>query len=287
MPGEAGAELRQIFEFLDDMLSVVDIGSNSIEGTPPYRPLAEAGLAHVTGFEPQSDTVVTGPGETHLPYAVGNGKSVTFRTCAYSGWSSTLKPDAQTLSVFTQYIAPAQVIGEQKMKTRRLDDISEIDRIDLLKIDIQGGEMAVFRHGEKKLSDAVFIHTEVAFMPLYEGQPSFGEVDMALRKQGFIPHTFHGFKRAIVPPFQINGDPWKTLNQLLDGDIVYVRDFRKLEALDARQVKALGLIAHTCYQSWDLTYFCLQHLVERGVMSPESLERYLALVNRLMAGTSS
>ncbi len=283
MQGEAGEELRRIFEFPDDILSVVDIGSNAIEGAPPYRRMAEAGLARVIGFEPQQDTVVIGPAETHLPYAVGNGKSVTFRTCAYSGWSSTLKPDASSLNLFRQYARSAQVTGEEKMKTRRLDDIAEIERIDMLKIDIQGGELAVFKHGEKKLSDAVFIHTEVAFMPLYEGQPSFGEIDVALRKQGFVAHSFYHIKRSIIHPFLLDGDPLKPLNQLMDGDIVYVRDFRNPAELDVRQIKAMGLIAHTCYDSWDLAYYCLDHLVTRGILQRESLELYLGVVNRILA----
>ncbi|MGE0284339.1 MAG: FkbM family methyltransferase [Rhizobiaceae bacterium] len=282
-PNAEGRELQDIFGLHGEALAVVDIGSNAIEGAPPYRPLVEWGLAHVTGFEPQSETVFERPGERHLPYAIGNGKSVTFRTCAHSGWSSTLKPDASTLAVFNQYAPGARVTGEERMKTRRLDDIAEIERIDMLKIDIQGGELAVFNHGKAKLADTVFVHTEVAFMPLYEGQPGFGEVDVALRKQGFVPHTFWEYKRAIVSPFRIGNDPWQPIHQVLDGDIVYVRDFRKLEDLDLRQVKAMGLIAHLCYKSWDLAYFCVQHLQSRGELPQGACERYLAVVNRVMA----
>jgi hypothetical protein len=73
------------------------------------------------------------------------------------------------------------------------------------------------------------------------------------------------------------------LNQLMDGDIVYVRDFRNLEGMDVRRIKAMGIIAHACYESWDLAYFCLEHLVGRGELPQESRALYLGVVNRILA----
>ena len=46
----------------------------------------------------------------------------------------------------------------------------------------------VFRGAEKHLSNAVFVHTEVSFVPLYEDQPTFGDLDQELRTRGFL-HT--------------------------------------------------------------------------------------------------
>ena len=36
-------------------LKVVDVGSSPIDGDPPYKPLHDAGVAHVVGFEPARD----------------------------------------------------------------------------------------------------------------------------------------------------------------------------------------------------------------------------------------
>ena len=60
----------------------------------------------------------------------------------------------------------------------------------MLKIDIQGSELSVFQNGQEKLAEAVAIQTEVSFITWYLDQPSFGEVDLELRGQGFIPHCF-------------------------------------------------------------------------------------------------
>lgn len=83
-----------------------------------------------------------------------------------------------------------EVIGATQINTRRLDDISGITRVDYLKIDIQGGELDVFRHAKRKLAEASVIQTEVSFVGLYENQPSFGEIDIELRRQGFIRIVF-------------------------------------------------------------------------------------------------
>ena len=60
-----------------------------------------------------------------------------------------------------------EVIGEEKIDTKRLDDISEIKDIDFLKIDVQGSELTIFMNGRKKLGNAVAIQTEISFVSLY------------------------------------------------------------------------------------------------------------------------
>ena len=81
-------------------------------------------------------------------------------------------------------------MGEVEVDTRTLDSISEIAQLDYLKIDVQGGELVIFRNGKARLGAAVAIQTEVSFMPLYQGQPVFGDIDLALRALGFVPHMF-------------------------------------------------------------------------------------------------
>ena len=44
----------------------------------------------------------------------------------------------------------------------QFDDISEIAKVGLLKIDVQGAELAVLKGGRKKLSEAVAVHSEVS-----------------------------------------------------------------------------------------------------------------------------
>jgi FkbM family methyltransferase len=164
---------------------VVDIGANPIDGAPPYRPLLDVQLCRITGFEPQAAALAElnlkkGANETYLPYAIGDGEEHTLNLCAYSGWTSTLVPSAAALEVFSFFKNNARVVARTPIQTQRLDDLAEVDDIDFLKIDIQGGELAVLVHGREKLRNAVVIQTELQFVDLYEGQPSFGQVDQEL-----------------------------------------------------------------------------------------------------------
>src|SRR5262249_30842799 len=148
-----------------------------------------------------------GTSETYFPYAVGDGEAHMLNLCAYSGWTSTFVPSAAALEVFAFFKDNARIVSQARVETRRLDDLAEVNDIDFLKIDIQGGELAVFMHGREKLKNAVVIQTELQFVNLYEGQPSFGEVDEELRAQGFIPHAFAALKKWPISPLQFGGDP--------------------------------------------------------------------------------
>jgi FkbM family methyltransferase len=266
------------------LTAVVDIGANPIDGDPPYKSMLQKRLCRVVGFEPQSEALASlnakkSECETYLPYVVGDGSEGNLRVCRAPGMTSLFRPDQRILRHFRGFAEWGQVVQEIPVLTRRLDDIAEVEAFDLLKIDVQGSELAVFRHGCQKLSGAVAVQTEVSFVPLYEGQPIFGEIDLELRAQGFVPHAFPAVKKWMVAPLTTD-DPYAALNQLLEADIVYVRDFFRPDKMSSEQLKHLALIAHHCYGSWDLTANCIHHLAARGAASTDSTAQYLALMRQ-------
>ena len=272
---------KTLWELLtpERLTEVVDIGANPIDGDPPYKAMLAAGLCRVTGFEPQEQALAAlqklkGGNERYFPYAVGDGKLHTLHICRASGMTSLLAPDPSALALFDVLRPLGEVIRKVPMDTRRLDEIAEIERLDFLKIDIQGGELAVFRSGAAKLSQAVAIQVEVSFVTLYKDQPSLGEIDVELRSQRFIPHCFAAVKLWPISPCVINGDPRRPLNQLLEADIVYVRDFSHPESMSDEQLKHLALISHHCYGSVDLALRCLMLLEQRKVLKGVQ-QRYL------------
>ncbi len=262
---------------------VVDVGANPLDGgKPPYLPMLSAGLCHVTGFEPQVMVLLAlqlthGPNELYLPYAVGDGSSSTLKVCHATGMTSLLEPDPATLGLFPALQPSGEVIERIPVETRRLDDISEIEHLDFLKIDIQGSELSVFQSGHEKLAEAVAIQTEVSFITLYLNQPSFGEVDSELRGQGFIPHGFTEVSRRPIGDFEVGDDALPWANQLVEADIVYVRDFSRPDVMTDEQLKHLALIAHYCYRSIDLVFRCVQSLEDRHVLETGSAQRYISL----------
>ncbi len=260
---------------------IVDIGANPVDDIPPYLEMLRAGHCNIVGFEPQEDgrkrlDVSKGPNENYLPYAIGDGGCHTLHVYRSSGLASLLELEPTTLKVFNQF----QYLGELQEKipvsTKKLDDVDEIKHLDMLKIDIQGGELSVFQHGKKALAKALIIHTEVSFVNLYKNQPSFGEVDLELRSQGFIPHCLVQplLTRAISPTIFKN-NPMAGQNQLLDNDIVYVRDFRVTESWSDEMLKRLAMLALCCYGSMDLVVYCLIALQQRNSIPPSSHTEFI------------
>jgi FkbM family methyltransferase len=267
------------------LTEVVDVGANPIDGDPPYAPMLAAGLCRVTGFEPQEDALLElqqkkGPNERYLPHAVGDGRSHVLKVCVAPGMTSLLEPDPQTLDLFEALRPLGEVTRRVPMETRRLDDIAEIRDLDFLKIDIQGGELAAIRGGAQKLVGAVAIQTEVSFVTLYKDQPVFGDIDLEMRRQGFLPHCFAEVTKWPVAPCVVEGDPRRPLNQLLEADIVYVRDFSDPRALSDEQLKHLALIVHHCYGSFDLALRCIMLLEDRRALEAGAKRWYAELLAR-------
>jgi hypothetical protein len=101
-----------------------------------------------------------------------------------------------------------------------------------------------------------------------------------MRSLGYIPHAFAAVKRWPIAPMAVGGDPRRPLNQLLEADIVYVRDFSRPDSMDDDQLKHLSLIAHHCYRSFDLTVKCLLILEQRGCVAKSSASSYMKMLNQ-------
>jgi FkbM family methyltransferase len=274
---------------LDRLTEVVDIGANPIDGTPSYMGMLNQGLCRVTGFEPQPDaylrlTKKKGHLERYFPYAIGDGRKKTLNLCRYSGWTSFLRPDHRALETFPIFKPNAEILSTLEIETKTLDSIKEIETIDVLKIDVQGSELSCLESGLKKLKSTVFVQVEISFLTLYESQPALGEVDVFMRSQGFVPHCFVDIKRHPIPPLVWNNNPWQPLNQLLEADLIYVRDFLKPESISTEQLQHMAFVAHYCYGSFDLTGRVIQILESRDCLDVGTINEYLSILNQSASG---
>lgn len=267
------------------LTSVVDIGANplSSDGEPPYKEMLTKRLCTLTGFEPQPLALNTlnqrkSDLETYLPYAIGDGKPGVLKVCAARGMTSLLTPDPKTLAAFPGFTDYGRVIEEFPVETRALDDVAEIAALDYLKIDVQGAELTVFDHSKKKLAGTIAIQTEVSFIPFYKDQPVFGDIDLALRAQGFVPHMVANLNKRMVLPLFFRDQPYASINQLIEADMVYVRDFTNTEAMNDEQLKHLAIVAHHAYGSYDLAMKCIADLAARSAVPADAVARYLTLV---------
>jgi FkbM family methyltransferase len=272
------------------LTEVVDIGANpTAGGDPPYKPMLDVGLCRVTAFEPHEEAFaklvqMKGPNERYLPFAVGDGNSHTLNIYWGSAMTSLLEVDPATLDLFPEFIPWTKLVRQVEVATRKFDDITEVETVDFLKIDIQGSELSVFKSGKRKFAQTVAIQTEVPFITLYKDQPTVGDIDVELRRQGFVPHCFGEIKKWPISPHVAENNPWDTVDQLLEADIVYVRNFAHAETMTDEQLKQLALIAHYCYKSFDLALRCVMLLEQRAVLDAGAQEAYRSLIGSSSGG---
>lgn len=257
---------------------VVDVGANPFND-PPYLALMQAGGCEVVGFEPQEDALEElnaskGPNETYLPHAVGDGSTRSLKIYKSAGFTSVYAPDKPAMN-FLGKPGWARVDREVPLTTVTLDECPGLDGFDLLKIDIQGGEVDVFRGAKRLLGDAVAVITEARFYPLYQDEPMLGGLDCELRDQGFYLHKFMFTEsRALASPQMARLRFRRMKDQLVDGDAVYLRDMRDMDAVSDEQLKHLCVSAAAVFESHSLVLFCLDHLVTRSAVSPDLPEAY-------------
>jgi FkbM family methyltransferase len=278
--------LFPIGELLGDALPqlvVIDVGALS-HGDAIYAPLMAQGLCRVVGFEPARgacEKLRAEHGEPHifLPHVIGDGSDGTLRLTRSPLTSSLYEPNRPLLEAFQQLGDLCEVVERLEVQTHRLDEIPEARGATFLKLDVQGAELDVINGATEVLSSALVVQTEVEFLPLYEGQPLFADVDIALRARGFVLHRLTGAGSRAFAPMLVDGDPNRGLNQWLWSDAIYVRDFLNLDALELSQLLQAAAILHTCYGSYDLVHrFLAAHDARApGLYAP----RYL---NRLQSG---
>lgn len=274
-------------------IEVMDIGAACINETPIYRKLLDQNLAHLNAFEGdqrQVEKIRSTFGDKATVYSdfLGDGTDHTLHLAdADSGMTSLLAPDPVALNFFNGFDFFGKISGTETVRTRRLDDVAELPAIDFIKMDIQGSELGVLQNGPRALQSCLALQLEVSFICLYQDQPSFGEIDVWLRQQGFLPHCFLDVKRWSIAPTKRDGSIRNPFNQLLEADIVYVRDLLTLAALSEDQLRKLALIAHTCLASYDLCVHALRALIARGALAAETLQKYSELVSRETAPANS
>ncbi len=264
--------MKKLEELLEPkrLTCIVDVGASVLDDTRPiYRQMLDAELATLVGFDPQVEALpkTSNAREKYLPYVIWNGRDATLHRCANFGFTSLFEPDEKILALFSAYPKLGAVISKEAVSTRRLDDLSEVEEIDFLAMDVQGAELGVIEGAVKKLAHTAVVQAEMSFMPLYKNQPMFCDVDTALRNLGFVPHTIiHPLGAGIAPFENSKLLPEAKINQVVSADVIYVKDFARLDKLDNEQIKHLALVVYYCLQSFDLAYRCVDHLHKRGAL---------------------
>lgn len=267
-----------IYEIFDDIptIDVVDIGASLIDGEPPYQALVDSKKANVVGFEPNPEQYKELEKQQSaqlrfLPYAIGDGQEHVLKICCAPGMTSLLEPDMEILSCFHGFSEWGRIVSRLNVRTRKLDDVEEISKIDYLKLDVQGSELSILENATQKLKEILVLHIEVQFVPFYKDQPLFAELDQILRSAGFYLHCFLPIVTRSFKPALLNDDIYAGLNQVLWTDAVYVRKFTSFSELSTIELLKIAAITHELYGSYDLCSLALAQIDLKDQTNRQSL----------------
>ncbi len=261
-------------------VQIADVGARMMRGGAPYDLLMKLdGAAHLSGFEPEAEAferlvAEAPPNATCYQTAVGKPGPATFYSHKIGSLSSVFRFSASAAAYLGKVFWVKRPIEEIPVDLVALDQIESFPRLDLLKMDAQGAEFDILQGAKQTLAEAVCVIPEVRFYRMYEGEPTWADVDAELRAQGFVLHKFL-HQKAVTLPTQVKPRFRKgKVSQLLDGDAVYIRNLEAPEAVSADQLKMLALIADTVIDSPDLCAYCLDLLWKKGILKKNASARY-------------
>lgn len=127
--------------------------------------------------------------------------------------NSLLKGDERSGKFWGEGVV--SLLSEQKVKTCTIDDYCAqhgIDKINLLKLDVQGMELPALKGAEGMLSRGKIdlIITEAIFAPTYVGQTAFDKLYEFITGQGYYCYNLFNLKSAG--------------GRLTQADIIFVKD---------------------------------------------------------------
>ena len=117
------------------------------------------------------------------------------------------------------------VVKKCSVNVKPLDELCNeynVSYPDVLSMDTQGTELEILKGAIKSLKNSVAVLTEVSFLPLYENQPLFNDVNEYLTDQGFIFCRFYGEHSDMSPIRAPIGARAKGL--MVAADAIYLKN---------------------------------------------------------------
>jgi FkbM family methyltransferase len=183
-----------------------------------------------------------------LPYAIGGSTGPATLYVPRNPEGASLLPHNGALVDEFGHVALHHTVKQIPVAAVTLDFLASdqgIDRIDYLKVDIEGAELDVLRAGERLLKTCKVIKVECAFLEQRVGQPLAAEVVSYLTACGFELIDIldlQRWRRRPLPahPYMIGSDVPYSRGRVSQADFLFARRFAP--GADAWDVSAAVLL---------------------------------------------
>ena len=263
-------------------LELIDIGSRGglLEDFLPVAPFTNA-----IGFEPDTpecdrlNLVAKSnrdgwKSERHFPVALGETEgSIDLHLASQPGCSSTLSPNMELLTELGRD-HDFRIVNSFSMQVEPLDAFCQKQQLqdaDFLKVDVQGGELAILRGASKMVSEWLLgIRAEVEFAQLYHNQPQFSEMELHLRQHGFITadwifqRYWRSAQTAEHEAYTSQQIPYSR-GRIVHSDVLFLRDRRWIVQHLENPEKKLARLALIALLYHQVDYaLCVLKCIKKG-----------------------
>lgn len=131
------------------------------------------------------------PVKKGLSDTIGNAK---FHSNNFAPTNSLLPTDKKGEKVWGEQILDTKEIVEVEITTiDKFVEFYSIEKINILKIDVQGAEKLVLKGADKTLKEGRIdlIYTEILLQPTYTNQSSFDEILVIMKQNDFSLYNFY------------------------------------------------------------------------------------------------
>ncbi|MFA6554503.1 MAG: FkbM family methyltransferase [Candidatus Paceibacterota bacterium] len=195
---------------------IFDVGANVGQTTQKYRKLFPK--SKIFGFEPFKDVFKIYSNNTDGDkMTLRNNIALSNHTGTASFYSNECHYTNSLLPFDDKYSGKENLKSKSQIQiiTNTLDnfcDKNNLNHINILKIDVQGGEMLVLEGAKEMLSKKAIdlIYSEVEFVAIYKNQPLFKDIEKFLAQ-----YDYHFYKN-----FNLYYDKD---NVLISGDAIFIR----------------------------------------------------------------
>ena len=256
---------------------ICDIGASPIDKTDFIDDLYNNSNSKIIGFEPNTEEYnkleKRNPKKNYYNYAIGDGSEKILNICRGAGMTSFLEPNINYLKNFSWFDTNSEIIKKEKVKTEKLDSLKE--KIDFLKIDVQGYESEIIKYGENKIKNSLVVQIETSPIPLYKNEKTFSEVIGSIEKLGFSLHMFNKVNTKPFKPMKLNNNVFIGINHLFQLDCVMIRNLDDICNFNKEDLTKMILIMFYSFKSYDLVDYLINIMDKK--FNTNYIEKYRSI----------
>lgn len=212
------------------------------------------------------------------------GGEITINITAWPRASSAYEPDMKHV-IKSNKRDLLEVKEKINVGTVRLDDICQ--ESDFIKMDVEGYELPVLKGSGKNIETCIGLEIEVNYNDLLKKCPVYSEVDLFMRKKGFVlvDLTTSGYNHYILPSKNLESkgiiSSADALFFRLPENVVELIKSGKWE----RKKIVIAASIYLAYGNYEFAYILIKEAVSNGILGEDD-SQYLSIYSciRNMSG---